>query len=121
MDVAKVGIIDTNACCCDAAEGLNRHMGEARRRESEFRMDESIQAFLRAVVDLEGNFHAEVREGVRICLADYERKFPDIPRASYRERVVEEIARQKGTPTEHHLRIVLEAIDDSARFPLEGK
>ena len=96
-------------------------MGEARRRESEIRMDEPIQAFLRAVVDLEGNFHAEVREGVRICLADYERKFPDIPRASYREWVVEEIARQKGTPTEHHLRIVLEAIDDSARFPLEGK
>ena len=64
-------------------------------------MDERIEAFLRAVVDLEGNFQAEVREGVRICLADYERKFPDIPRVSYRERVVEEIARQKGTPTEH--------------------
>ena len=81
-------------------------------------MDERIQAFLRAVVDLEGNFHAEVREGVRICLADYERKFPGIPRASYRERVVEEIARQKGTPTEHHLRIVLGAIDDSRGFHL---
>ncbi len=103
------------------AKGLNRRTGEARRQESEIRMDERIQAFLRAVVDLEGNFHAEIREGVRICLADYERKFPDIPRVSYRERVVEEIARQKGTPTEHHLRIVLEAIDDSARFPLEGK
>ena len=96
-------------------------MGEDGGRESEIRMDERIQAFLRAVVDLEGNFHAEVREGVRICLADYERKFLDIPRVSYRERVVEEIARQKGTPTEHNLRIVLEAIDDSARFPLEGK
>ena len=68
----------------------------------------------RVVVDLERNFHAEVREGVRICLLQgYDRKFPDIPtRVSYRERVVEEIARQKGTPTEHHLRIVLEAVDD---------
>ena len=58
-------------------------------------MDERIQAYLRAVVDLEGNFQAEVREGVRICLQITRRKFPDIPRASYRERVVEEIARKK--------------------------
>jgi hypothetical protein len=39
-------------------------------------MDERIQAYLRAVVDLEGNFQAEVREGVRICLADYEKEVP---------------------------------------------
>ena len=83
-------------------------------------MDERIEAFLRAVVDLAGRCHTEVAER-RICLSRHETKFPDIPRVSYRERVVEEIARQKGTPTEHHLRIVLEAVDDSARFPLEGK
>ena len=87
---------------------LGSSVGEARGQESEIRTDERIEAFLKAVVGLEGNFHAEVREGVRICLADYERKFPDIPRVLYRERVVEEIARQKGnanrTPFAHRAR-----------------
>ena len=34
----------------------------------------------------------------------------------YRERVLEEIARRKGTPTEYHLRIVLAVINSDASF-----
>jgi CRISPR/Cas system-associated exonuclease Cas4 (RecB family) len=82
-------------------------------------MDDRIEAFLRDVLALEGENSNRIREGVRVHLARYEKEFPDIKRASYRERVVEEIARQKETPTERHLRIVLEAIDGPAHFLVE--
>jgi hypothetical protein len=39
-------------------------------------------------------------------------------RALCRARVVEEMSRCKGTPTEAHLKIVLDVIDGPARFPL---
>jgi hypothetical protein len=82
--------------------------------------DERIEAFLRAALGLEGSSKAQVREGVRIYLQEYEREFPDIGRASYRERVVQEIVRQKRTPTKRHLSIVLEVIDGTAIFPLNN-
>jgi hypothetical protein len=80
--------------------------------------DERVEAFLRAILGLEGSSKAQVREGVRIYLEEYEREFPDIERASYRERIVEEIVRQKGQ-TKRHLSVVLKAIDGTAVFPLK--
>ena len=82
--------------------------------------DERIEAFLRAVLGLEGSSKTQVREGVRIYLEEYEREFSDVGRASYRERVVLEIVRQKRRPTKRHLSIVLEVIDTTAIFPLRN-
>ena len=81
--------------------------------------DERIEAFLRAVLGLEGSSKSQVREGVHIYLEEYEREFPDVGRASYRERIVEEIVRQKGQ-TKRHLSVVLKAIDGTAIFPLRN-
>ena len=56
---------------------------------------------------------------MHIYLEEYEREFPDVGRASYRERIVEEIVRQKGQ-TKRHLSVVLKAIDGTAIFPLRN-
>ena len=80
--------------------------------------DERVEAFLRAILGLEGSSKSQVREGVRIYLEEYEREFADIERASYRERIVEEIVRQKGQ-TKRHLSVVLKAIDGTVIFPLK--
>jgi hypothetical protein len=77
-------------------------------------MDARIEAFLKDVRELEGNTGTDVREGVSRHLATYESDFPYIAPASYRECVVEEIERQKGTPAAVHLGIVLQAIDSGA-------
>jgi hypothetical protein len=77
-------------------------------------MDARMDAFLRDVRELEGNTGTDVREGVSRHLATYESDFPYIAPASYRECVVQEIERQKGTPTAVHLGIVLQVIDSRA-------
>jgi len=82
-------------------------------------MDERIETFLHFVLTSEGAPH--VGEDVRTWLASYERVFPDVSRASYYARVVEEIARQKGTPTERHLRGVLAAMDSGSSIPSNEK
>jgi hypothetical protein len=83
-------------------------------------MDERIETFLHFVLTSEGA--PRVGEDVRTWLASYERVFPEVRRASYCERVIEEIARQKGTPTEAHLHIVLAAIASGASsFPSNEK
>ncbi len=82
-------------------------------------MDERIETFMHMALSSEGT--PNVRDDVRAWLSSYERVFPDVGRASYRERVLEEIARRKGTPTEYHLRIVLTVIDADASFPLRDR
>jgi len=96
-------------------------------------MDESIgDVFLRDVLPLEGIAPNEIRESVRQHLAVYERQAWNAEpnkhmkdqathacRALCRNRVVEEIARHRGTPTADHLKIVLSVIDGPARFPLK--
>ena len=82
-------------------------------------MDERIEAFMKAVLDLEDD--RNVGEGVRILLADYARQFSEIPRESYRERVDEESKRQKGTPMEAYWRGVLAVIGSGSIFPLKDK
>ena len=77
-------------------------------------MDERIETFMDIALSSEGT--PQARKDVRAWLSSYERVFPDVGRASYRERVLEEIARRKGTPTEYHLRIVLAVIDLDASF-----
>jgi hypothetical protein len=83
-----------------------------------------IEVFVNDVVRLEGKPEAQVREGVRTHLADYERIFSvarpkecdrklaaHVCRALCRARVIRELAQRKGTPRETHLKIVLSAID----------
>lgn len=77
-------------------------------------MDERIEAFLRDVLSLEGENSNTVRVGVRKHLENCTKLYPDAERAQYRERVVEEMKRQKGTATAEHLRIALEVIDSTA-------
>ena len=95
-------------------------------------MDDRIEAFLRDVRDLEGATQAEVREGVRVHFARYEGMFRDAESDAHkkneaaqrwlnlcRQRLVEEIEQNKGTPTADHLAIALAVIDSPARFPLK--
>jgi hypothetical protein len=70
-------------------------------------MDNRIESFLRDALSHGG------RESVRIFLANYRRGFPDVPLSSYRERVLEEIERENGTPKEHQLCLVLDVIDEA--------
>jgi hypothetical protein len=83
-----------------------------------------IEVFLNDVLRLEGNPEGQVRESVRIFVADYERIFSvtrskdrdrnlaaSVCRALCRARVVEEMAKREGTPTAAHLKAVLSAID----------
>ncbi len=68
-------------------------------------MDERIEPFLHEALT-----HGS-RESVSVLLANYRRGFPDISLSSCRQRVPEEIEREKGTPEEHQLRLILEIID----------
>jgi hypothetical protein len=96
-------------------------------------MDERIEAFLRDVLHLEGETQAQVREGVRILIADCEAMFrafemdqhsKDVAardcRALCRARVNMEKGRCKGKPTEAHLQLVLEVIDGLSH-PAQGR
>ena len=92
-------------------------------------MDERIESFLADVLALQGEDENAVHDGVRVALADYERIFraqevnkrmkdkaAHACHALCRSRVVEEIKRRKGTPTEDHLKLVLNVIE-GPRFP----
>jgi hypothetical protein len=94
--------------------------------------DERIEAFLKDALSLQGRQWAEVREGVRIYIAGYEKMFADLEigngnkiaaaqrcRAACRKRVQEEIDRTKGTRAENHWLLVLDVLDSPARFPLK--
>ncbi len=94
-------------------------------------MDNRIEAFLQDVLALEGEISHLVREGVHLHLTIYEKQFRDaepnkrmkdsaarVCRGLCRARVLDEIRRRRGTSTEKHLKIVLNIIDDRARFPL---
>lgn len=87
-------------------------------------MDAPVEAFLRDVLRLQGQTYAKVRENVGVQIAKYEAMFRDAQldhrskemaargcRALFRRRIFAEMARCIGTPTEAHLRMVLEAID----------
>ena len=95
-------------------------------------MDTRIEAFLTDTLALEGEATNVIGEKVRSYLAVYEKQFRDaetnkrmkdtaarVSRRLCRARVVEEIPRNRGTPTAEHLRIVLGVIDDVVRFPLQ--
>ena len=95
-------------------------------------MDDRIEAFLRDVLDLEGLTQTQVRETVRVFIAQHEKMFRDDEpddrkkdkaaqkcRTLCQERVDQEIAQHKGTPTEDHLQIVLSVLAGPARFPLK--
>ena len=96
-------------------------------------MDDRIEAFLREVLNLEGQNPNSVREGMRMSLARYEKQFRDAEpdermkdeaakscRARCADRVREEISRQREGPTADHLKRVLHLIEDdpAVRFPL---
>jgi len=82
-----------------------------------------IEVFLKDVLRLEGETEAQVREGVRIHVAEYERVFAvqleerdkdlsaRVCRALCRRRIIKKMEQCEGTPTEEHLKIVLSAID----------
>ena len=87
-------------------------------------MDERIEAFLKDVLRVKGRPNSEIRETVRIALADCEQNFrkhemdnfrkdeaAQRSRKLCRDRVAEEIKRRKGTSTAKHLKIVLSIID----------
>jgi hypothetical protein len=94
-------------------------------------MDERVEAFLRGVLKLDGP-PSEVREAVRIDLAEYEKLFRDDEteghskdkaaqkgRELLRARVVAEMQMREGIPIADHLKLVLSVIDSPARFPLK--
>ena len=81
--------------------------------------DDRIEAFVKQVLDLEGG--PRVGEGVRVALADYEKNFPEIKPARYRDRIAEEVVRLAGTRRERHLRTVLAVINSGSRFPLKDE
>ncbi len=63
--------------------------------------DERVEAFLQDALSLQDERLAQVREGVRIYIARYEKDFPDLDiRALCRKRVREEMDRCKGTSAE---------------------
>jgi hypothetical protein len=82
-----------------------------------------IEVFLKDVLRLEGETEAQVREGVRIHVAEYERVFAvqleerdkdlsaRVCRALCRRRIIKKMEHCEGTPTKEHLKIVLSAID----------
>jgi hypothetical protein len=87
-------------------------------------MDERIEAFIKDVLGVEGHPNSEVREAVRIALADCAQSFRKLEidnfwkneaarqcRKLCRDRLVEEIKRRKGTSTAKHLKIVFSIID----------
>jgi hypothetical protein len=93
-------------------------------------MDERIKALLKDVLRVKGSPKSEVREAVRIALADCEQNFRKHEMDNFRkdeaaqqcrrlcrDRVVEEIKRRKGTSTAKHLKIVLSIIDSAGRYP----
>ena len=95
-------------------------------------MDDRIEALLKNVLRVKGRPNCEVREAVRIALADCERNFRKHEKDNFRkdeaarqcrelcrDRVVEEIKRREGTSTAEHLKLVLSVID-AAAFPVEG-
>ena len=86
-------------------------------------MDAPIEAFLKDALRLQGQTQAKVRESVGVQIAKYEAMFRDAQldqrskemaargcRRLFRRRIFAEMARCVGTPTEAHLRMVLEAI-----------
>jgi|GraSoi2013_100cm_1033763.scaffolds.fasta_scaffold304218_1 hypothetical protein len=76
--------------------------------------DERVEAFLQDALSLQDERLAQVREGVRIYIARYEKDFPDLDiRALCRKRVREEMDRCKGTSAEGHLQIVLDVLEGS--------
>jgi len=91
-------------------------------------MDDRIEALLKNVLRVKGHPNSEVRETVRIALADCEQNFRKHEKDNFRkdeaarqsrelcrDRVVEEIKRREGTSTAEHLKLVLSVIDS----PLE--
>lgn len=95
-------------------------------------MDDRIEAFLKDVLALEGEISSLIRESAHRYLAIYEKQFRDaetnkrmkdkaaqVCRRLCRARVAQEIQRRKGTSASEHLKIVLSAIDVTARFPIE--
>jgi hypothetical protein len=82
-----------------------------------------IEVFLEDALRLEGETEAQVREGVRIHVAEYEPVFAiqleerdkglsaRVCRALCRRRVIKKMEQCDGTPTEAHLKIVLSAIE----------
>jgi hypothetical protein len=102
--------------------------GDAGRRndniESILRQVSRIEAFLQDVLRLEGESQAHIGECVRFYVAQYELMFraaeqnernkdlaARVCRAMCRSRVIKEIEQRGGTPTEVHLKIVLDAIE----------
>lgn len=96
-------------------------------------MDQRIESYLTDVLALEGQDSNRIREGVRFHLAKCEKHFRDSEsnkrmkdtaayagRRMCRARVLEEAPRHRGTSTAEHLRLVLEVIDGTPRFPLKG-
>ncbi len=90
-------------------------------------MDQRIESFLTDVLALVGESSDEVREGVRVALADCEAIFraqelnkrmrdqaARVCRALCRARVAEELLRRKGTRIAEHLTLVLKIIDRQA-------
>jgi hypothetical protein len=95
-------------------------------------VDERVETFLRDVLAL-GGPPSEVREAVRIRLAEYEKLFRDDEtegpskdkaaqkgRELLRARVVAEMRMREGIPIADYLKLVLSIIDSPARFPLKG-
>jgi len=94
--------------------------------------DERVEAFLQDALSLQGRPATEVREGVRIYIAECEKMFADREvekrdkvaaaqrcRALCRKRVLDELDRCKRTRAENHWLLVLEVLEGSARYPLK--
>ena len=93
-------------------------------------MNERVEGFLEDVLSDEGKTSAQVRENALRYLAELEDWFRHDEveerkkdaaaqrcRDLCRDRVIKEIDRFQGAPTEIHLQIVLRAIDNLARAP----
>ncbi len=96
-------------------------------------MDRRIESFLADVLALQGEDQNSIREAVPGALADCEEilraqetnkrmkeKAAHACHALCRARVVEEMQRRKGTPTEDHLKLVLSVID-GPQFPSKSE
>jgi hypothetical protein len=96
-------------------------------------MEDTVgDAFLKDVLALEGNTPSEIRQGVRIHLAEYEEQARSADtdhrlkdqaakacRELCRDAVVKEKTKLAVTRTAEHLKLVLSVIDGPARFPLK--